>query len=130
MTTPGSNLLKSAMKLIKKQTVQHRPFLGRGVNSIGNNTDQYGPGKDIRGSFQTVPRSSYEKNGLDFSNSYATFYSTTPIGCVDRGRSGDLIIFAGRTWKCEAPNDWYAVDGWTGVLMVDIGPEEKETCCA
>lgn len=129
MISPGSNLLKSAFKLIAKQKVGWLKWLGREVNSIGNDVDKYAARKDLMGSFQPVPRSRYEMLGLDFSKSYATFYSTTDIGCIEQGRSGDIILFAGRQWKCEAPNDWYAVDGWTGVLMIDIGPEQKDATC-
>lgn len=128
MINPGSNLLKKAFKLIAKQEAQHLRFKGRKTNGAGYDVSEYYPQETIRGSFQPVPRSRYEAYGLDFSKSYATFYSTTDIGCLERGESGDILLFAGRRWQCQAPNDWFQIDGWTGVLIVDIGAEKDCDC--
>lgn len=123
MAVPSSNLLKTAMRVIKMQDITHYAWLGRTVNSIGYDVDNYAAAQTIKGSFQPVPRARYAALGLDFSKSYVTVYTTTPIGCVDRDRSGDILSFNGRRYKCESPTDWIGVDGWTGVYAVDIGAD-------
>lgn len=117
---PGSNLLNMALSVIASQAVDYYKFLSRSVNSIGMDVAVYDDPVEILGSFQVVPRNLYEKYGLDFNKFYATFYTSSDIIDVQRNVSGDQIQFNNARWQCESSNDWYAVDGWKGMLLARI----------
>lgn len=123
MAVPSSNILKSALRLIKRQTVTHYAWTGRTPNAIGYDVDSYAAPATITGSFQPVSRTRYAALGLDFSKSYITFYTESVIRCIERDRSGDIIAFNGRRYKCESPTEWNGIDGWNSVYAVDIGAD-------
>ena len=118
MNIPGSNLLTQAFRLIAQQTVMYFQFLSRAQNAVGQDITTYAAPVPILGSFQPVPKQMYEKYGLDLAKTYATFYTPTNALSVNRDISGDQIVFNGGTYQCESENDWFAIDGWTGVLCV------------
>lgn len=110
-----------AFSIISKQTVSYYRNTGRSVNDVGQYVSTYDTATQLRGSFQPVPRKLYEQYGLDFQKDYFTFYASTNILDVARNVSGDKITFNGNSYQCESANDWYAVDGWKGVLCVKTG---------
>jgi len=120
MRVPGSNLLNIALRAISKQKVGYYKFSGRDLNSIGQYEDTYDDPINIYGSFQAVSRKMYAQYDLDFSKYYATFYTSNDILATDRDVTGDKISYNNYTWKCESNNDWFAQDGWKGVLVVRI----------
>jgi hypothetical protein len=118
---PGENLLDLALDVIQSQTVTYYKFLSRSLNDVGQNVSVYADGVQIEGSLQPIPRSLYEKYGLNLQKVYYVFYALTPIDDVARDVSGDKLEFLGRTYHCESSNgDWYAMDGWRGILCVQI----------
>lgn len=118
--TPGSNLLKRALKLIRRQTISYYQFINRSLNGIGQDITVYATPINIVGSFQAVPRNLYDAYGLVLQKSYYTFYTSTNAFDIARDISGDQIVFNGRKFQCESNNDWFALDGWKGILCVDI----------
>jgi len=120
MIVPGSNLLNLALSVIAKQTVMYYKNTDRAINSIGLDIAEYDSPVAIKGSVQPVRRSLYEKNGLDFQRRYVTFYASTKVIDITRDLSGDQFSWNGRQWQVLSTNDWYAQDGWTGILAVDI----------
>lgn len=117
---PGTNLLDAALTVITGQVVTYYQFTGRATNAIGYDVNTYAAGVALEGSFQPVPRRLYEQYGLDLQKDYATFYA--PVNILDVGRdvAGDQIVFNDLRYQCESTNDWYAQDGWVGVLCVLI----------
>lgn len=115
---PGSNLLNMAFSVISQQTVTYLAATGRALNSVGQDVTSYAPPASLRGSFQPVPRRLYEQYGLDLQKTYYTFYASKDIIDIGRDVSCDQIIFENRVFQCESSNDWFAVDGWAGVLCV------------
>lgn len=118
---PGSNILNMALTLIAKQSVNYYRFLSRSTNSVGQYVAVYDAAQIVVGSFQAVPRQLYQQYGLDLQKSYSTFYTSNDILDIERNVSGDQIGYAGRRYQVESDNDWYAQDGWKGVLCVDMG---------
>ena len=118
---PGQNLLNMAFRIIAKETVLYYKDLGRTLNSVGQDITEYAAGVPLSGSFQPVPRKLYELYGLDLQKDYYTFYVSAALLDVDRDISGDQIAFNGQRFQCESDNDWFAIDGWKGVLCVHIG---------
>lgn len=120
---PGSNLLNRALKLIAKQTVTYYKALDRELNDIGQDVTEYDDSISIVGSLQPVPRALYDQLGLDLQKSYYTFYTSNNVLDVARNISGDQFVFNNQRYQVESNNDWYAQDGWKGVLCVLIGAE-------
>lgn len=115
---PGSNLLNIALTVISRAPVEYHKFFNRTLNDIGYDVANYEDPVTIYGSLQPVPRTLYQEFGLDFSKSYFTFYTSNDVLTTRRDVSGDYFVFGGRRYQCEATNDWYAQDGWAGVLCV------------
>jgi hypothetical protein len=117
---PGANLLSMALTIIQPATVQYYAFISRALNAAGVYITTFDAPVPIQGSLQPIPRSLYADMGLDFNRNYAMLYADTPVGDVTRNRTGDQIGFDGRRWQVESANDWQAVDGWSGVLCVEV----------
>ena len=120
---PGQNLLNMALTLIAKQTIQYYQFNARSLNSVGQWLTTYDSVINLVGSWQPVPRQLYEKYGLDLQKDYFTFYTSNNLLDITRDVSGDQIAFMGRRYQVESDNDWYQLDGWKGVLCVDLGAD-------
>jgi hypothetical protein len=120
MNVPGANLLALALSIITPQTVQYYAFTARTTNAAGLRVADFAEAVDIQGSFQPVPRDLYHELGLDLNKNYAMFYSVTLIRDVTRDRTGDQLGFNSKRWQVLSANDWHAVDGWNGVLCVEV----------
>lgn len=118
---PGSNLLAQALTVIAPTQCLHWATTGRTLNSIGQWVATYAAPATIWASVQSVPRKVYRELGLDFQKSYVQFYSVTLITDLTRDTAGDLLEWNGRRYQLESKNDWKAIDGWAGVVGVDIG---------
>lgn len=117
---PGSNLLNMAFRIIAKQIITYYEAVDRSLNNIGQNVTLYAPPVAIPGSFQPVPRKLYEAYGLDLQKNYFTFYTSNNLIDVGRDVSGDQITFQGLRYQCESNNEWFGLDGWVGVLCVQV----------
>lgn len=117
---PGINLLKMSLTIIASQVITYYQAVDRSLNDIGQDVTEYNPPVTIRGSFQPVPRKLYTQYGLDFDKTYYTFYTSNDLIDVGRDVSGDQIVFGTQRFQCESSNDWFALDGWVGMLCVLI----------
>lgn len=122
MGVPGMNLLNMAMTVIQPTIVTYKKYASRTINSIGNYITTYDTSVDIPGSLQAVPRSAYQAYGLDYNKTFYTFYTSTNVIDTQRDVSGDQMTSGGFLYQCVSENDWFAIDGWTGVLLERIGP--------
>lgn len=120
---PGMNLLNMCLTVIQQQTITYYQYSGRTINIIGQNVTTYAAPVEIVGSWQSVPRKLYLTYGLDLQKDYFTFYTSNNVLDVTRDISGDQISFKGRRFQVESANDWYQLDGWKGVLCVDLGAD-------
>ena len=117
---PGSNLLKKALRIVKKQSFIYRQFNARTTNNIGIDIPDYKPDVELTGSIQAVPRRLYQLHGLDWKKNYITIYSEDVLEGVNRDTSGDRVIFDSKTFLVLDENDWSPVDGWNGVMCVQV----------
>ena len=117
---PGSNLLKKAFKVINKDSFIYRQFKSRTTNSIGIDVPEFEPDVDLKGSIQAVPRRLYQLHGLDWKKNYITIYSSDTIEGVNRDTSGDRVVFDGKLFQVLDENDWTPIDGWNGVICVEV----------
>lgn len=122
MSTPGSNLLRRAARLIKLQPVGYFMWLSRSLNPVKQWISVFAPSVSIRGSVQAVPRNKYEFLGLDFQRDYVNLFAAKDIQDIDRDRTGDQFTYAGKLYQIESQTDWYMQDGWVECLAVKIGP--------
>ena len=123
---PGMNLLATALTVIAPQTVQWFQFDHVTTGPTGLDTaTYYGPVTLTRGSVQPVDRSRYSELGLDWQKSYVEWFVTPqdplPITRNPDG-NGDAMEWNGRRFAVIGDSPWFALDKWTALLCVDIGP--------
>jgi hypothetical protein len=137
MSVPGSNNLALALTVIGSTPVNYFQFLSSTAGPTGLATSAYAaPFTVLRGSFQPVDRSRFERFGLDYEKSYAFWYvPNVAASAVQRNpdNSGDVIeapvnrdgsAIAGvtRRYQLMSGTNWLAIDRWMSLLAVDIGP--------
>ena len=115
---PGSNLLNQAFSLIAQQPVTYYAAQPRTVNTIGMLQPAYAAGVATTGSVQPVPRSMYERLGLDWAKNYVTVYVPQSVVSVGRNTSGDYIVFNNNRYNIEAQTAWQPIDGWSAFIAV------------
>lgn len=120
---PGQNLLNMCLTVIAQQTIQYYQFVSRTPNAVGQDVTTYASVINLVGSWQPVPRKLYRIYGLDLQKDYFTFYTSNNLLDITRDVSGDQISFMGRRYQVESDNDWFQLDGWKGVLCVDLGAD-------
>jgi len=120
-TIPGMNLLSMALTVIQRQTLQYFQFDGRSLSVIGQDVTAYKTVIDLVGSWQPVPRNLYMSLGLDLQKDYFTFYTSNNLLDITRDVSGDQVAFMGKRYQVQSANDWYQMDGWKGILCVNLG---------
>jgi hypothetical protein len=123
---PGQDLLAMAMTVIAQQDLSYYKYAGRVLNSLGQYVSTYSRGVVMSGSWQPVPRNLMIQYGLDFQKSYFTFYTSNNVVDLTRDVSADQLAFNGERYQVESNNDWFALDGWKGILCVHIGPDTQQ----
>lgn len=118
--TPGSNIFLLASSVIALQDITYSRFTGRTQNAAYQYVSSYATPITIQGSFQPIQRSVYQEYGLDFQKNYAMVYTDKSILDVQRDISGDKMAYAGRNYECLSNLYIYDLDGWVGVLVVQI----------
>jgi len=127
MTIPGSNLLALAQTVIAKQSIIFYRRVSTTVNDAGYKVSGFEPGVVQFHSVQAVPDQIVRQMGLDASKKYLMIYSSDqPITGLQRGNGGDQWGFATRRWNTMDDNDWTPIDGWEGVMCVDVGEDKGD----
>jgi len=126
MSVPGSNLLRLALSVLGKSSVNYFQYAGVAQGPTGLDTATYDPAITIiTGTVQPVNTARYQEFGLDFSKRYIVWFVPN-LNAVDLSRnpdiSGDVIEFKGRRFQLMNNTDWFQIDGWMSPMAVDIGP--------
>ena len=58
---------------------------------------------------------------------YYTFYTSNPVLDLDRDITADQVAFNGQLFQVESDNDWYALDGWKGILCIYTGADVQQS---
>lgn len=120
---PGSNLLRSALSVIARQTVILYRWTGSVTNAAGLDVSSYAAAETVtEGSVQAVPRNRYDALGLDYSRNYVAWFTTAAARGVERDRAPDQFTYGGRLYDVQLVTPWNLQDGWNEVLGIDIGP--------
>lgn len=120
MIVPGSNLLNAAFALIARQSFLYIAYDERLIQTTGMYVPEYAAGVMVTGSVQAVPRTLFERMGLDFQKNYSTFFVPQAIQGVDRATTGDRFYFNNRLWQVQSTTEWVGVDGWDEALCVQV----------
>lgn len=122
MTTPGSNLLVQALRMIRPSTVIYYKATGRATNEILNDVTTYAPPVVVRnGAMQPIAKDRYGFLGLDLDKNYSTWFVPQAVVATERDSSGDQIEYNGRRLQCTSSTDWVFEDGWCSITCIDIG---------
>ena len=119
---PGINVLAIAFGAIGQQSVQHLVATGRTQNAVGAWVTSYAAPVTLSVSWQPVDAKKYEQLGLDMSKEYHNIWLKSPVIGIQRGKSPDRFIEGGRLHEVIDVKDWYGQDGWSEVMVIDIGP--------
>lgn len=114
------NLLNMAMTVVGQQSFTYTKFLSRAPNAAFQDVSVYDAPKQISGQVQAAPRRLFDEYGLEFQEKSLVFYVSKDIIDVDRDVSGDNIQFGGKTYKCLSQTSWLQINGWTGIIAVQI----------
>jgi hypothetical protein len=117
---PGSNIFLLAASVIGLQDITYYRYKDRTQNAAFQFITTYETAITIQGSFQPVQRDLYQEYGLDFQKNYAMLYCAKDIMDVQRDISGDKIVYKNKTYQCQSNLYLYDVDGWVGVMVVQI----------
>lgn len=115
---PGSNLLNMASQLIARQPFMLYRYIGREYGAAGELVIQYDDPVTLLGMVQPVPRSVFEKMGLNMSRNYITVHVPSDAIGLQRDSSGDYIRWGSKWWTVESRTDWFDVDGWQELLCI------------
>lgn len=124
MMIPGSNLLQQALSVIQPTQLQYYAFKSRDVNNVGIEISDYEEPITLNGSFQPVPFRLFAQYGLEFNRSYYMFYASANMLNLNRDRANDVLTYHGRKYEVVDPTRWYAIDGWNGIMCVDVGVDD------
>lgn len=114
------NILKMATSIIPTQSIEYISYNSRTTNDVGLEVATYGTPQTLKANVQAVSRSTYEALGLDFQKKYITVFIEKGLLDLNRGVSGDKLIFNGGTYQVESETDWMSQDGWTYLTAVQI----------
>lgn len=119
---PGSNLLAAALRVISPQAVTYRASTSRTTDASGRQVSTYAAPVTVYGSFQALNTGLVTQYGLDMNKRYATFYASVRFQEPTRDKAPDAFDFDGRRWIAVTDVEWFGIDGWDSVLLVDSGP--------
>ena len=120
--TPGSNILRRALRVIRPQSAQWYSSTGRTANAIGLLVTTFAEPVTVTGSFQPIDRKLYQLLGLEWSKEYVTYYLTYPVNDVERDQAPDEFVFNGNRYRVMTDTDWNLVDGWNSPIAVRLTP--------
>lgn len=114
------NLLGAALSIIGRQQFKYIKFIGRTTNEIGLDVASYNTPVCMSGSVQAIARNLYAQYGLDLQKNYKMLYVSENVMDIERDVSGDQFIYAGQKYQCESTTDWFPMNGWMGILCVEV----------
>ncbi len=115
------NILDQALQLIPPETILHYKYFGRIASSVGNWKPKYLSAVEVPGSWQPIPRKVDYTSGYNLQKNYFNFFCSKQVLDLQRDTSSDLMARNGYLYQCQSITDWYGVDGWVQVLLVEIG---------
>ena len=122
MTTPGSNLLNRASRLIRLTTVQYYAASSRVLNSARQWVSTFATPVPLQASVQSVPRKSYQYLGLDFKKNYVKIFVSANVVNLARDSSGDRFVYNSKVYQIPDESTWFDQDGWVSCVAVEFGP--------
>jgi hypothetical protein len=121
VSTPGSNLFKQAIRLIKPTNITYYKWLGRTLNPVKQWISAYADPIVIKASVQAVSRNVYQQLGLDLQKQYIKIFAPVDFFDLSRDTSGDKFVWNGHLYQLNSQTDWFIQDGWASCLAVDVG---------
>lgn len=120
MRVPGGNLYKMASKIIGGSAYTLHTVT-RALDVRGIWVDTLSAGTALTDSIQAVDKRFYSAMGLDLAKLYIMIYTDNALMVsVDRDISGSQVVFQSATYQLMNETDWVPIDGWRGVLAVQI----------
>lgn len=114
------NLLKTALQVIRPETIQYKKYIGTTVNEIGIDVPSYADAIEIKGSIQAhVSQQTIKAFGLDPTKNYKLVNVPAHLISTAESESPDILLFYNKAWTIIKSNDWHTYDGWCKLLVVE-----------
>lgn len=118
---PGSDILSEAFECIDTHPISHIKAGPRTKNAVGQFISDLSAEPTVyEASVQAVDRKSYVQLGLDMNRRYYTIYVSADARDFAHGTTGDRILFGEKKFDVESIADWFVLDGWVGLLCVEV----------
>ena len=120
----GFNIVASALGVVGHDEITYLRCTGRATNEIGLDVSEFAPPVTARGSWQPIPKNTYQDLGLDLQKTYVTWITCELMQDIGRDESGDQIQFDGHRYQVYSATPWGAVAGfakYTLVMLPDGG---------
>ena len=114
------NLLNQALTVIPSQSGTLFKFDSRTKNRVGQYVTTFAAGVPVNGSFQAVPREILQHMGLDTKKIYYILFTSDDVSGLFRDGRGDQIEYEGFRLQAEKEGGWKPVDGWSGIMLVEV----------
>jgi hypothetical protein len=119
----GFNVAKSALGLIGKEQATYYRCTGRTTNEIGLDVSSFTDPVTVRGSWQPIPKNTYQDLGLDLQKTYVTWITCDLMQDIGRDESGDQVEFQGKRYQVYSATPWGDVAGFSKYTLVQIPNE-------
>jgi len=126
ISVPGPTFSAQALTAIAPQPVRVARLDEQTVDASFRQVATYADPVTVYGSFQAVNTNLITHYGLDMNKRYAVFYASKRFKEATRDTAPDAFDYDGRRWIAVTGVDWFAMDGWDSVLVVDSGPTPHE----
>lgn len=114
------NLLKSALKIIPKQTITYRKFIRRTTNDFGSLVNTYGSPITTTGSIQPAGASLIYKLGIaDTGDIYVVYLHGNAVGVSQMASNDQIIDKKGNIYNIIRTDVWYDYpeQDWNKVIV-------------
>lgn len=114
------NVLKSALKIIPKQTIKYRKYVSRTVNTLGDYVNTYGSEKTIEGSIQPAAVSLLYRLGIaDTGDLYTVWVRDDVVGTNKMSSNDQIIDSKGNYYNIIRTDVWfdYPNQDWNCILV-------------
>jgi len=115
-----NNLLNQALSIIPSQSGLLHKFDSRTQNARNQYVTNRASAVPIDGSFQSLSREVIVQMGLDLKNVYFMLFTSFDVTGIKRGDSGDVVEYAGLYFQVLKEEGWKSVDGWDGLVLVQV----------
>lgn len=114
------NIHALASSVLTKKKITVETFVSKSLNDKREYETVYSDPVDVIVNIQAVPRSVYERDGLDFQKKYINIFTDYDIKDLERDKQPDRLTVNGESFQALSATDWQYMAGFKQILAVRI----------